>query len=86
MIAQTTDISPWSQFGLAGLVIGALFFALLVIIRWMVAHIDKTNERHAMERAEWRQAGDKMVDRIEHAMVAINEAIKELIITVRDHK
>lgn len=85
MIAQNTVVD-WSQFGLAGVVIGALFFSLVIVIRWMVAHIDKTNERHHLERSEWRQSAEQMAIRVEQAMHAINDAIKELIVTVREHK
>ena len=77
MIAQE-DISGWSQFGLAGLVIGALFFALILVVRWMVAHIDAKDERHINERRDWLQAVSALADSTRELAELIRD-IKELV-------
>ena len=59
MISQAADVNPWAQFGLAGLVIGALFFVLVLIVKWLVSHIDKQAETHKQERADWTSSTDK---------------------------
>lgn len=51
------ELGDWSQFGLAGLVIAALF--------WMQIADKKS---HKEERKEWRDAITPRLDRIEKAM------------------
>ena len=75
-MAQET-IGDWSQFGLAGAVIGALFFSLVLVIRWMVGHIDKQAERHHSERSEWRTENKDIVARVEKATGEVAEGIQE---------
>ena len=69
----------WSEFGLAGLVIGVLFAALFVIVKWLIAHIDKQAERHATERTEWRKSSDAIASRVEKSVDEISNGIKELV-------
>lgn len=66
MDAET--ITRWSEFGLAGIVIGALFFALFIIIKWLINHVERISERHSQERREW-----------DAAVSQLNETIKDLI-------
>lgn len=48
------DPSPWAQFGLAGLVIFALFVVLLFVLRFAFEQHKSLNESHKEERVEWR--------------------------------
>lgn len=73
------DIFQWSEFGLAGLVIGVLFAALFVIVKWLIAHIDKQAERHTKERSEWRQSSDDVASRVEKSVDEISRGIRELV-------
>ena len=74
-----SDILQWSEFGLAGLVIGVLFAALFIIVKWLIAHIDKQAERHKDERAEWRQSSDEVASRVEKSVDEISRGIRELV-------
>ncbi len=57
------QLSEWKEFGLAGIVIGALFVILGVIVRWLVAHIDKQATEHRTERSEWRTSSEAQLAR-----------------------
>jgi hypothetical protein len=49
------EVSPlWSEFGLAGMVIGALFFGAYFIIKWILSFVNSLAEQHAKERNEWQ--------------------------------
>lgn len=78
IIAQeaATGLTRWSEFGLAGLVIAALFGALGVIVRWLISHIDRQAERHHEERAEWKGS-------VETSVKEISDGIKELVTVVK---
>lgn len=45
----------WSQFGLPGLVIFALFLGCLIFTGWVVRYVNTLTKMHAAERREWRQ-------------------------------
>lgn len=73
----------WSDYGLAGLVIGALFAALFVIVKWLIGHIDRQADRHREERSEWRTQHDEVAKRVEKATEQIGLGIRELVETVK---
>lgn len=60
---EAASISSWEKHGLAGLVIGALFFALLFVARWMLEHIDKANAQYQAERKEFLNTIDGIATR-----------------------
>lgn len=53
---QAVDLalSPWTQFGFPGIVVGALFGVLIFFIRQHYVERDKREEAAKAERAEWR--------------------------------
>lgn len=61
MIGQG-ELTSWSEFGLQGLIIFALFSGFAVVIKWMINHIDKKDERHFEERMRWRESIDELLD------------------------
>lgn len=81
------DAEIWSQFGLAGLVIFALFSALVSIVLYTIKKLDKIDERnikaslylskeHKEERDEWRNSNSKQADRFENAVNLLSISIK----------
>lgn len=52
----------WSEFGLAGLVIGALFSGLFFMARWLANFVSKVADVHFKERIEWKAWGTKQLD------------------------
>ena len=71
-------IEQWSQFGLAGLVIFALFTTLFVIVRWLIAHIDKQAVEHRSERAEWRSSSEKTNENITRTVDELSKSIRDI--------
>jgi len=86
---MSESLQNWSEFGLAGLTIASLFAALGLIVKWLVAHVDKQAARHADERKEWqasqRENADKITsqlqidsNKIEKAMTQLSNDIRSL--------
>jgi len=93
IIAQAAETinatKSWAEHGLAGLVIFALFCVLVVLVKWLVNHIDKQQaefrserdmrcEAHSSEREEWRQQSKESTDKFEMAVRDLNESIRSL--------
>lgn len=49
----------WEQWGIAGVVIGILFFILWRMLIWVMKWVDKQAEQHQQERREWKATQDK---------------------------
>jgi hypothetical protein len=71
MPATDSTISAFAQFGLAGLVILALFYLVFTFINSQkqlhdsfVAQIQKQSESHANERKQWIETFEKVGDLI----------------------
>lgn len=79
LLADAADAvaSPWAEFGLTGLVIGALFAAIVVIVRGGLIHVDKIHTSHREERKEWR-------DDIAARQAQTDNVIKDLTSAIRD--
>ena len=45
--------ATWEQFGIAGIVIGTLFFILWRMLIWVMKWVDKQSEQHNSERTAW---------------------------------
>lgn len=73
-----TDVEPWKEFGLAGLVIFALFCTLFVIVRWLITYTDNLSKAHREERKEWRESNEKSNDKFETVAKELTTAIREL--------
>ncbi len=75
MAANIGNPEIWSQFGLAGLVIFALF-GLVVFFIYRLDQIDKRgveaikeqSSEHRTERREWREGSNRQLDRFENAL------------------
>ncbi len=50
----------WTQYGIAGLVIGVLFFILWRMLIWVMKWVDKTNDQHNSERCMWLKTLDTL--------------------------
>lgn len=81
-----STLAIWSQFGLAGIVIGTLFAGFGIVGRYVLAQLKKNDDsqhqfllqvvsEHKQERAEWRQSIKEMtehtVDALEKNTLAI---------------
>lgn len=59
ILLQIGEPKMWADFGLAGLVIFALFSGGLAFLGWVVKHLSTVTKMHHAERAEWRESGMK---------------------------
>lgn len=50
----------WEQYGISGVVIGALFFIVWRILCWVMKWVDKTNDQHNAERCMWLKTLDAL--------------------------
>lgn len=81
-------IQLWSQFGLAGLVIGTLFAGFAIVGKYVLNQLQKNDEaqhaflqqvvgEHKLERAEWKASIEKVVgqtcDAIEKNSIALEK-------------
>ena len=72
----------WSQFGLAGMVIGALFASVFYIIRVAREHGKHLESRHYEERKDWRELVDKRDVRSEAQSERVRESMDKVVIVV----
>ncbi len=61
-ILSQVDGGNWGDFGLAGLVIGALFTGLFFTAKGWASFVSQIVDVHLKEREEWRQWGNKQLD------------------------
>ena len=78
------QVNGWEEFGLAGLVIGALFAALFIIVKWLINHIDKQAETHREERAEWRESSTGVVEKVDSSVKDLHTGITQLVDLVKE--
>lgn len=78
----------WARFGLAGLVIFALFVSLIFFVILVVKKFDKIDERnvnanntlleqHRVERSEWRDSSTHQLDKFETAINKLADGIRD---------
>lgn len=67
----------WAEFGLAGLVIMALFILLGWTIYLSNKERDRTSATHKEERTEWRESSERQVEKLGNAIDGISSAIRE---------
>jgi len=71
LLAQQAPPGSWAEYGLAGLVILALFTAIGFLIRWLVKHMDDRAAAHRNERLQWTEKTEKV-------MSELTDVIKEV--------
>lgn len=87
-VTKAADPGTWAQFGLAGLVILALFL-LVGWVLWIGIHktseaikfhaetVDQMRQNHEKERSEWRDSlsglADKIADKIRLAILEMGK-------------
>ena len=74
---------PWAQFGLAGLVIAALFG---VLAHFMRSHRDERTEManlHRAERAEWRGASAEERDEARKREEALHGGLQDALVSLK---
>lgn len=87
MLAQT-DIAPWAEYGVAGLVIFAMFGVLIWLLRSHSSerkdlHKECRDERremmeaHRAERDEWNNAQDRREGRSEALFKSLEQTIRD---------
>lgn len=54
------DFSKFSEYGLIGLIIAALFFFLWRMLVWVMKWVDKQSEQHNAERVTWAKVLDTL--------------------------
>lgn len=83
------DVLPWGEFGLAGLVIGALFAFIVFVIRTGMTRLDEIHQAHRDERTEWRgevtQRHKEWSDVTASRQAATDKVIDKLAETIREN-
>lgn len=79
-----SQIDAWKEFGLAGAVIFSLFTVLIIIVRWLINHIDRQAETHKEERAEWRESNNEMVKKVDTSVQDLHSGITQLVDLVKE--
>lgn len=74
-------IGPWQNFGLAGMVIGALFLTLWATGKSVLI---KLLEMHRDERKEWIEAFNAQAKQFDARQAESNEVIRELAAAVNE--
>ena len=85
---NTSSLTDWSNFGLAGMVIGALFALLWVSGKLIIRQFDKItimysdnlkqmNIEHTQERERWNQRYEDLCKRIEASLNHVAKAIEK---------
>ncbi len=88
------SVELWAQFGLAGLVIFALFFLLYQGVKIVTAKFEAINKAnneviheitslHANERKEWRNEISKHNDKLADALDGLSKNVQEQTIAIR---
>lgn len=72
------DPQTWSQFGLSGLVIGALFFILWRVATGALSRFDTVINDHRQERKEWRESAERRDGNLEKALQEVAREIREV--------
>lgn len=57
-------LGPWQQFGLIGLMIGAIVTLLFIIIKWTLATTKEILKQASVERADWKKTIDSITESI----------------------
>jgi hypothetical protein len=68
-------ISPWQQFGLPGMVIGALFITIWIIGKGIILRLLELQQQ---ERAEWREAFTEAMGEHNEVLRELSKAVGEL--------
>jgi hypothetical protein len=68
------EMSDWSQFGLAGVIIASLLAGFAITGRWLMAMIDRMSERQIADGREWRVA----VQSLEKSLDDLADQVREL--------
>ncbi len=88
------SVELWAQFGLAGLVIFALFFLLYQGVKIVTAKFEAINAAnnevistittlHANERKEWRDESSKHNDKLAMALDGLSKNVQEQTMAIR---
>lgn len=64
----------WSEYGLAGLVVGALLVGLARLVAWLVNHVDKQADMHRDERDAWRRANEEVLRELTSVIRELRES------------
>lgn len=89
------DAHLWAQFGLAGLVLFAMFVGVFLILRWVfrqsekadIAHhqlVEQLMKRHADERAEWRQDTEESYQQHTEALRTLTKSTIDALHELRE--
>ena len=62
----------FSEFGLIGLVIGALFFVLFRMLVWVMKWVEKREEAYTKERENWLSRFEKQGDSLDKIVTSID--------------
>ena len=74
------DWTIFKNFGLAGLVIGGLFFLVFIMMKWQMAFIEETRNLHNSERKIWHEldmSKAKLLDELVNAVRRHDEKADE---------
>lgn len=72
----------WNEYGLAGLVVGALLVGLGRLVAWLVKHVDKQADMHRDERDAWRRANEEVL----RELTSVIRDLRESWLLTRDDR
>lgn len=74
ILAETTS---WQEFGLAGLVIGALFSLVVYMFKMHSTERTEWRKDHKAERDDWKQTSDKQHTNVVKVLEQLEQTIRE---------
>lgn len=75
---MTLEALPeWSQFGLAGLIVAAMFWLLWNVIKSSMERFDTVMKEHREERSEWRKSSESRDDKLERTLSEVTRALHQ---------
>lgn len=72
------DWGKFSEYGLLGLVIGAVIVLLFFIVKWVLEHVKALLEQQAKEREAWCKVQEKQNETFQKVVVSIDQVVKAL--------
>ena len=82
-ILSVVEGFDWERHGLAGLVIATLFVVLVWVLKVGFRKIEKLDEEHRQERAEWKNEANSREDKLLAVVNELTIVVRELDATIK---
>ena len=71
-------MTGWEEFGIAGLVIGALFYTLFRLVQHQKDERTETRDLHREERKEWKEEANQREENLGTILSDLETTIQDL--------